>query len=29
MDYDYDGQGEIIIIDIELDGPYLGFALSF
>jgi hypothetical protein len=29
LDYEYFGQGEIVIIDIALDGPYLGFALSF
>jgi hypothetical protein len=29
MDYEYEDQGGIGIIDVTLDGPYLAFALSF
>jgi hypothetical protein len=29
MDYVYEDQGAIGIIDVTLSGPYLGFALSF
>ena len=29
MDYEYEGQSSIGIIDVVLSGPYLGFALTF
>jgi hypothetical protein len=29
MDYVYEGQSSVGVIDVILSGPYLGFALSF